>query len=204
MPPQSYRPPSPFDKVWKKSLFLSALMPKHSANSANSPTHAFRSDVQLLQCTIATGSPAGVVTISISRCIAESGFSEQSSQTRSSLRTIAGALSTLFVAVIPVPGVSLRRTQGNPRLQTPERSRSLAPSFVSVPAISPARSTFGNISRSFQGNPLSARAHQISVSFLHHNRQLQSRWGTSRMPLRFRQRAVRSASSGCNRRGVLK
>ena len=29
-------------------------------------THAFRSDVQLLQCTIATRSPAGVVTRSIS------------------------------------------------------------------------------------------------------------------------------------------
>ena len=37
-----------------------------SANSLNTFTHAFRSEVQLLECAMATGSPAGVVTISIS------------------------------------------------------------------------------------------------------------------------------------------
>ena len=132
-------------------------MPKHSANSANSPTHAFRSDVQLLQCTIATGSPAGVVTISISRCMAESGFSRTIiANTLVPADTLPVRFSTLFVAVIPVPASPSGGHRGTPGCRHPERSRSLAPSFVSVPAISPARSTFGNISRSFQGNPLSA------------------------------------------------
>ena len=38
------------------------FMPKLFANSSNRLTHAFRSDVQLLQCAMATASPDGVVT----------------------------------------------------------------------------------------------------------------------------------------------
>ena len=42
------------------------MIPIREANWSKRFTHAFRSEVQLLQCTMATGNPSGVVTRSSS------------------------------------------------------------------------------------------------------------------------------------------
>ena len=72
--------------------------------SSNSFTQAFRSEVPLFACDIATGYPSGVVTISISRYILESFFS---STTMANVLVPADMLPVLLatelVATIPVP-----------------------------------------------------------------------------------------------------
>ena len=67
-------------------------------------THAFISDVQLLQCTIATASPTGVVTISICLYAFLSLFSRTIiANTDVPAETLPVLTAILFVATIPVP-----------------------------------------------------------------------------------------------------
>ena len=78
-------------------------MPKLSANSRKIFTHAFKSDVQLLQCTIATGLPAGVVTMSISICTFESAFSSTIiAKIDVPAETLPVRTRTLFVAAMTI------------------------------------------------------------------------------------------------------
>ena len=56
-------------------LAVGICAPMAAANSLNTSAQAFRSEVQLLQCTMATGIPLGVVTISISLYGLERAFS---------------------------------------------------------------------------------------------------------------------------------
>ena len=134
----------------------------------------------------------------------KAAFPEQSSQTRSSLRThcrcaFPRSLSRSFrFRRLPPADTGeppAADTRNDPEVLRPLSSACLPFLRHAAPSV-----IFPAASREILCPP---RAHQISASFLHHNRRLQSRWGTSRMPLRFRQRAVRSASSGCNRRGCL-
>ena len=67
----------------------SSLTPAASANSPNSFTQAFRSEVQLLQWTMATCAPEGVVMVS------------------SSARTLDSAFSSTIMANIEVPADTL-------------------------------------------------------------------------------------------------
>ena len=156
-PPQSGSPSSALLYRVPNSLFISTSTPKLSANSLKRPTQAFRSEVQLLQCTMATGLPSGVVTISSSGC---TFFSSCSSTIIANTEVPADTFPvrgrTLLVAVIPVPASPSGGQSGAPASSSPAGSRSFAPSSVRIPACSPAVCTFGRISRIFQGYPLGA------------------------------------------------
>ena len=129
-------------------------MPKFSANSLNKLTHAFKSDVQLLQCTIATASPVGVVTRSISVWTFSNAFSSTIiAKTEVPADTFPVLTATLFVATIPVPASPSGGHTGIPPFRFPLGSRSFAPSSVSTPACSPADNTFGRISVIFHEYP---------------------------------------------------
>src|SRR5574344_2168263 len=115
------------------------------------------SDVQLLQCTIATSEPSGVVTISI----ISDGFDKSFSSTiiekdEVPADTLPVRCLTAFVATIPVPASPSGGQRGIPPFNRPDTSKRLAPSSVNIPALSPATSTFGRISRSFQGYSFAA------------------------------------------------
>ena len=113
--------------------------------SANNSTQAFRSEVQLLACTIATCSPSGVVTQSISRC---NFFRACSKTTIAKIEVPAETLpvltATLLVATIPVPASPSGGHRGQPACRVPVGSNSFAPFSVKVPATLPAGSTLGN------------------------------------------------------------
>ncbi len=127
-------------------------MPKLSANSRNNPTHAFKSDVQLLQWTIATSSPAGVVTISNSLCTWFNSFSNTTiANTDVPADTFPVLTATLLVAAIPVPASPSGGHNIIPASKLPLQSSNAAPSFVKIPPFSPAFSTFGKISFKLQG-----------------------------------------------------
>jgi hypothetical protein len=109
--------------------------PSARANSANIPAQAFSSLAPLLQCTIATGSPAGVVTMSSSRCARASSCS---STTMAKMLVPAETLpvrgATELVATIPVPASPSGGQSGTPGRSRPVGSSSAAPAAVSVPA----------------------------------------------------------------------
>ena len=73
---------------------------------------------------------------------------------------------TLLVAVIPVPASPSGGQRGQPGSRSPEGSSSFAPSAVSVPASSPAESTAGRISFSFQGKPFGATSASKAATIL--------------------------------------
>ena len=132
-------------------------MPKLSANSLNKLTHALRSEVQLLQCTMATRFPVGVVTKSISSYTFFNSFSNTIiAKTEVPAETFPVRTATLLVAAIPVPASPSGGQSGIPASRLPVGSKSLAPSSVSTPAFSPATRTFGNISRNLKEYPFFA------------------------------------------------
>ena len=123
-----------------------------SENSLNRFTHAFKSDVQLLQCTMATISPAGVVTRSISGYTCSSSFSNTTmANTLVPADTFPVRTATLLVAAMPVPASPSGGHMGIPAFKFPDASRSFAPSSVRTPASSPATRALGKMSRSFHG-----------------------------------------------------
>ena len=149
------------------SSFLSTEIPKFSAISLNRPTQAFRSDVQLLQCTMATASPDGVVTRSSSSWTAfNASFNTTMAKTEVPADTLPVPSLTELVAVIPVPASPSGGQSGIPASSSPVGSSSFAPSSVRTPAFSPAFRTFGRIWRNFHGYPLvSIRSSKISTRF---------------------------------------
>ena len=105
----------------------------------------------MLQCTIPTRAPSGVVTRSISGYTFANGFSRTTmANTEVPAEILPVRTATLFVATIPVPASPSGGQNGQPASSSPEGSKSAAPSFVSTPAFSPAGSTFGKISRRLQ------------------------------------------------------
>ena len=135
-----------------KSSFLSTVTPIAAANSPNKLTHAFKSVVQLLQCTIATLSPAGVVTISNSSCTFSNAFSKTTiANTEVPADTLPVLTPTEFVATIPVPASPSGGHIGIPASNSPLISNNFAPASVKTPADSPATKTLGKISRIFHG-----------------------------------------------------
>ena len=116
--------------------------PRASANCRSSPAHASMSDEQLLQCTMATGRPAGVVTMSISGYTRDKGFcSTIIAKMEVPADTLPVRWVMLFVATMPVPASPSGGQSGTPALSRPVGSSSFAPSAVKVPASSPAAST---------------------------------------------------------------
>ena len=109
----------------------------------------------MLQCTIATRAPSGVVTRSISGYTLESSFSSTIiANTEVPAEILPVLFATLLVATIPVPASPSGGQTGIPVLSSPEGSRSFAPSSVSFPASAPADNTPGRISLSFQLQPV--------------------------------------------------
>ena len=96
---------------------------------ANRPTHAASSLAPLLQCTIATGSPAGVVTRSSSWWACSSG---RSSTTIAKMLVPALTLpvrgATEFVATMPVPASPSGGQNATPGCSAPDGSSRAAPS----------------------------------------------------------------------------
>ena len=73
---------------------------------------------------------------------------------------------TLFVATIPVPASPSGGHIGMPASSSPLGSKSFAPSSVRFPAGSPATSTCGKMSRSFQEYPFGATSlSKVSTMF---------------------------------------
>ena len=126
--------------------------PAFCANSRKRPTHALRSEVQLLQWTMATGRPAGVVTRSISGCTL---LRPCSNTTMAKMLVPADTFPvrarTLLVAAMPVPASPSGGHRGMPLSRVPLGSKRAAPASVRLPASSPAVSTWGRMSASFQG-----------------------------------------------------
>ena len=88
-----------------------------------------------MECAMATGSPAGVVTISISLYGLESAFSRTiMANTEVPAETFPVRWRTLFVATIPVPASPSGGHIGIPAFSFPLTSRSFAPSSVRTPA----------------------------------------------------------------------
>ena len=151
-PPQSGSPSSAWWYTRSYSSPLESLAPAAWSSWEKSFTQASRSEVQVLQWTMATGSPAGVATRSISRCTWDRGFS---STTMAKMEVPADTFpvlgETLLVAAMPVPASPSGGQKGTPGRKAPVGSRSLAPSSVSSPAGSPASRTWGSTCSSFQG-----------------------------------------------------
>ena len=83
---------------------MSTGIPRSSWYSLNKLTHALRSDVQLLQCTIATRLPSGVVTISIISYGFDNSFSNTIMEKEDvPADTFPVRCFTALVATIPVP-----------------------------------------------------------------------------------------------------
>src|SRR4051794_27423312 len=101
---------------------------------------------------MATGSPAGVVTRSSSRCIPVSSCS---STTMAKMLVPADTLpvrgATELVATIPVPASPSGGQSGMPGRSRPVGSSSVAPASVSSPAVRPATAIRG--SRAGGGSP---------------------------------------------------
>ena len=109
------------------------------------PAHADSSLAPLLQCTIATASPAGVVTTSISSWTCSSGCSRTTiAKALVPTDTLPVRLATELVATIPVPASPSGGQNGTPAFRAPVGSSSAAPSAVRSPAAAPAGSTSGS------------------------------------------------------------
>src|SRR5918997_736739 len=135
IPPQSLAPSRAAVNSVSKTFDGSTSAPRAPANSANSPTHAFSSLAPLLQWTMATGSPAGVVTRSSSRC---TRASSRSSTTMAKMLVPAETLpvrgATELVATMPVPASPSGGHIGMPGSSRPLGSSCFAPAGVSSPA----------------------------------------------------------------------
>ena len=165
-PPPALSPVSASSKSLVKTSPLSSLAPMVSANSQSRSTHSLMSDVQLLQCTMATASPTGVVTRSISGTVwsARACSSTTMENTEVPALTLPVRGATEFVAIMPVPASPSGGHTGQPGSRSPSASSSLAPSAVSVPACSPATRMAGSRSSTFQATPCSAtRASNFSI-----------------------------------------
>ena len=128
-----------------------------SPNCLNISTHAFISLVQLLQCTIATAAPSGVVTISICSYTFDKGFSSTTiAKTLVPADVLPVRRPTELVATIPVPASPSGGHTGIPASSFPDTSRSFAPSAVRLPASSPAERDLGRTPRRFQPKPQGA------------------------------------------------
>ena len=150
-PPQSAAPSSALRYSTPYNSFLSTFTPKLSTHSPRRFTQAFRSEVQLLQCTMATGIPSGVVTMSISSCTFSIAFSSTTmAKIEVPAETLPVRTATLLVATMPVPASPSGGHMGAPGCKVPVGSSNFAPSAVRTPAGSPATSTFGRMSRIFQ------------------------------------------------------
>ena len=103
--------------------------------------------VQLLQCTIATGRPSGVVTMSISRWTPRGLSVTIIAKSEVPALTLPVLTRTEFVATMPVPASPSQGATGMPGRSAPVGSRKSAPASVSLPALAPAGSTFGRIAR---------------------------------------------------------
>ena len=126
-------------------------MPRSSWYSLNKLTHALRSEVQLLQCTMATRLPSGVVTMSIISYGFDSSFSNTIIENEEvPADTFPVRCLTALVATIPVPASPSGGQTGIPAFKWPDASSFLLPSGVRTPAFSPADNTLGRISSSFQ------------------------------------------------------
>ena len=101
----------------------------------------------MLQCTIATGRPVGVVTMSISRCTPRGLSVTIIAKSEVPALTLPVRTRTAFVAAMPVPASPSQGASGMPGLSVPLGSRKAAPTAVSVPPHSPATSTFGRMAR---------------------------------------------------------
>ena len=102
--------------------------------------------------TMATGRPSGVVTMSISGYTWERGFSSTAmANTEVPADTLPVRARTELVAAMPVPASPSGGHRGAPGSRIPEGSKSRVPSEVRLPASAPAGSTWGRMSRSFQG-----------------------------------------------------
>ncbi len=144
-PPASGAPRKASSKrTWNMRSPLTCV-PSASANRANIAPQAPISFAPLLQCTIATGSPAGVATTSISICTCSSG---RSSTTIAKILVPALTFPvrglTAPVATIPVPASPSGGHSGMPDSRRPLGSRSAAPARVRAPAARPAGSTSGS------------------------------------------------------------
>ena len=138
-PPQSSSPSRALRYRLPYSSFISTFMPITSEYSLKRFTHAFKSEVQLLQCTIATRLPSGVVTRSISSYTLDNSFSITiMPNTLVPADTLPVLCATLLVAAIPVPASPSGGHNGTPASKVPVGSSSLAPSSVNVPACCPA------------------------------------------------------------------
>ena len=130
---------------------METLLPAASQKPLSIPAQALMSLVQLLQCTMATGLPVGVVTMSISGYTLLSGFSSTTiANTLVPAETLPVRTATAFVAVMPVPASPSGGATSAPASSVPVGSSSFAPSAVRQPASSPAFSTAGRMSSSFQ------------------------------------------------------
>ena len=123
--------------------------------------------VQLLQWTMATLLPLGVVTISIS--LWTESFLSVTTMAKSLVPALTFPVSTLmeFVATMPVPASPSGGAIGIPASRSPSLSRILAPVVVRNPAFFPATSTLGkreNMSKPVSWKKSSAMA--ASKSFV--------------------------------------
>ena len=103
---------------------------------------------------MATGAPDGVVTMSISVCTRESARSSTIiAKIEVPAETLPVRTPTLLVAAMPVPASPSGGQSGMPASSSPETSSRRAPASVRTPASSPAQSTWGRMSPSFQVKP---------------------------------------------------
>ena len=133
-----------------------ALCPMSSANSPQTyPTQAFRSEVQLLQWTMATGLPVGVATMSrLGVDLRKGRLPAQSWRRPTSPVGYVARTGSHASRRQPCPcprrppaGRRVRRAPGRPA----GSSRSSAPASASRPASAPAGSSGGSRSAAFQG-----------------------------------------------------
>ena len=98
-------------------------------------------------CTIATASPVGVVTMSISGYTFSIGLSKTTiAKADVPADTLPVRTRTLLVATMPVPASPSGGQSGIPANSVPLGSNSLAPFSVKTPACSPASKIFGKTS----------------------------------------------------------
>ena len=94
--------------------------PERRRTAPNSPAHAASSLAPLLQCTIATGSPAGVVTRSSSWCaLVERALEHDHREDARAALTLPVRGATEFVATMPVPASPSGGHSGMPGARRP-------------------------------------------------------------------------------------
>ena len=141
---------------------VSASRAGAAANSANRPTQALSSLAPLLQCTIATRSPAGVVTRSSSGC---TRLSSRSSTTIAKMLVPALTLpvrgATELVATMPVPASPSGGHIGMPARSSPGRVEQRRPRFGQLAGRLPGDQDVGSMSASLRSTPARRRARRM-------------------------------------------